>query len=569
MQDGDIPGRLAVLILGGYGTFGGRLARLLADEPRLTLLIAGRSQARAEAFCETLDGAADIVPLALDRTGDLEAAFAHLAPDLVVDASGPFQNYGPAPYGVVEACLARGISYLDLADGSDFVTGIARFDEAARARGIAVLSGASSFPVLTLAAAEALSADLAEVESITGGVAPSPYAGVGENVIRAIAGYAGQPIELTRGGRQATGHALTEAMDFTIAPPGRMPLRTTRFSLVDVPDLRVLAERWPGVSSVWMGAGPVPEILHRALNGLAWLVRLRLLPSLLWLAPVFARAINVVRWGEHRGGMFVRVVGRTADGTRAERTWHLLAEGEDGPLIPSMAVEGIVRKMLAGDRPRSGARAASGELNLDNYDRLFARRTIVTGRRETPPAETKLSLYHHLLGEAWAELPPEIQAMHLPARARRASGRAEIERGRSILARLVGAVMGFPKAGRDVPVTVSFEIDEHREVWRRDFAGRVFESVQSAGRGRREWLLCERFGAVTVALALVVEGGRLTLVPRHAAFLGRPLPRFMMPGGHGTESVQGGRFRFDVEIAHPWIGSIVRYRGWLAIEEAA
>ncbi len=40
---------LKVLILGGYGTFGGRLARLLADEDRLTLIIAGRSRARHRA----------------------------------------------------------------------------------------------------------------------------------------------------------------------------------------------------------------------------------------------------------------------------------------------------------------------------------------------------------------------------------------------------------------------------------------------------------------------------------------------------------------------------------------
>ena len=40
--------RMKVLILGGYGTFGGRLARLLADEARLTLVIAGRSPAQAE-----------------------------------------------------------------------------------------------------------------------------------------------------------------------------------------------------------------------------------------------------------------------------------------------------------------------------------------------------------------------------------------------------------------------------------------------------------------------------------------------------------------------------------------
>jgi len=46
-----------VLILGGYGVFGGRLARLLADEARLTLVIAGRSREKASAFCVALGGA--------------------------------------------------------------------------------------------------------------------------------------------------------------------------------------------------------------------------------------------------------------------------------------------------------------------------------------------------------------------------------------------------------------------------------------------------------------------------------------------------------------------------------
>src|SRR5688500_11664754 len=45
---------LRILILGGYGTFGGRLARLPADEERITLIVAGRSMARAEAFCAVL-----------------------------------------------------------------------------------------------------------------------------------------------------------------------------------------------------------------------------------------------------------------------------------------------------------------------------------------------------------------------------------------------------------------------------------------------------------------------------------------------------------------------------------
>src|SRR5262249_15834180 len=54
--------RMKVLILGGYGTFGGRLARLLADEPALTLLIAGRSHAKAATFCGELVAKAECRP---------------------------------------------------------------------------------------------------------------------------------------------------------------------------------------------------------------------------------------------------------------------------------------------------------------------------------------------------------------------------------------------------------------------------------------------------------------------------------------------------------------------------
>jgi len=93
---------------------------------------------------------------------------------------------------------------------------------------------------------------------------------------------------------------------------------------------------WPNLKSVWMGAGPVPEILHRALNALAWLVRLRLLPSLYPFAPLMFQAINILSWGEHRGGMFVEIEGVDARGERARRSWHMIAEKDDGPFIPSM-----------------------------------------------------------------------------------------------------------------------------------------------------------------------------------------------------------------------------------------
>lgn len=555
--------RLNVLIVGGYGTFGGRIVELLENEPRLTLTVSGRSLEKASRFCNARGKTkAHLIPVAFDRNGDIVAQLASLKPDILVDASGPFQAYGNDRYRVIEACIDHGVNYLDLADGSDFVAGVHIFDEAARAANRYVLSGVSSFPVLTAAAVRHLSSDMARVDAIRGGIAPSPYAGVGENVIRAIAGYAGRPLSLRRDGKAGIGHPFTEHMRFTIAPPGYPPLRNTMFSLVDVPDLRALAELWPDVRSVWMGAGPVPEVLHRALAALAWLVRLRLIPKLSMLAPLMHFATNHLRWGEHRGGMFVEVEGADGSGTRLKRSWHLLAEGNDGPLIPSMAVEALVRNALEGRWPSPGARAAVRDLELEDYERLFADRTIYTGVRDDISTNAA-PLYARVLGPAWDKLPVEIRDMHDVDSATSAQGRASVERGRSILARLAAFIMGFPKATADTPVSVRFEVSGGKETWTRRFGDESFSSCQFAGRGRSAGLLCERFGPLRFAMALMPENGRLALVLRHWSAFGMPLPMWLCPRSNSYETTEGDRFRFHVEIGHPITGLIVRYKGWL------
>jgi hypothetical protein len=550
--------RLAILIVGGYGTFGGRIVELLESDDRLTLIVAGRSVTKARDYCQARGHTpARLLPAAFDRMGDVSAQLAVHRPDVLIDASGPFQAYGAAPYAVVEACIAARVHYIDLADGSDFVAGIDRFDAAATAAGIFVLSGASSFPVLTAAVVRRLSDGMAGIEHIRGGIAPSPYAGVGLNVIRAIAGYAGQSVPLRDNGSDRQGHPFAEQMRFTIAPPGRVPLRNALFSLVDVPDLRTLRTLWPDAKTIWMGAAPVPEVLHRALIGLAWLVRLKILPSLSPFAGIIHLAANLLRWGEHRGGMFVDVTGTDTAGRPLRRTWHLLAEGDHGPLIPSMAVQALIRRILAGHPPPPGARSAARDLELADYEALFAQRTIYPGIRTHAASEP---LYAKILDTAWDTLPAEIRAMHAT---RQAGGRARVERGTSILARLTAAAFGFPAASEDTPVAVQFDPVAGTEVWTRTFAGKRFASRQYAGTGRWDGLLCERFGPLTFAMAVVVENGRLSLVVRGWNAFGLPLPRWLSPWSEAHETVEDGKFHFHVAIGHWATGLIVRYRGWL------
>ncbi len=547
---------MKVLVLGGYGVFGGRLAEMLSDIDGLELLICGRNAERVETFCKSIKSVASLRPFQLDRK-DIGVALKSEMPNIVVDASGPFQDYGDARYTVIGNCIACGVNYLDLADAADFVFGVSQFDEAAKEAGVFILSGVSSYPVLSGAVLHELSKDMT-VQRVKGGVAPSPHAGIGLNVMRAILSYAGTDIKLQRNGKQTTATALAETMRYTIAVPGKLPLANRHFSLVDVPDLQTNPVKYKDLQDIWMGAGPLPEVLHRGLNVYARLRQPLRLPSLAQFAGLFHKVLNLAKFGEHRGGMFVEASG-LQNGRKIVRTWHMLAEGDTGPYIPSMAAEAIVRKCFNGDLPISGARA--GELKLKDYEPGFQKRAICTGFRFEPSLNQPL--YRRVLGSAFEDLPPQVQAIHDGLEPRKWSGVAEVKRGSGILARGIAKVIGFPKSAPSMPVHVEMMCRDGGELWLRNFDGQKFSSFQSAGEGRAQHLLNERFGLITVALALVIEEERMFLIPRHWSLLGLPLPKFLLPKGRSFETQKDGQFCFDVEIAAPLIGLIVSYKGVL------
>ena len=248
-----------------------------------------------------------------------------------------------------------------------------------------------------------------------------------------------------------------------------------------------------------------------------------------------------------------------------------------------MAVAGVIRRMLDGRVAPAGARAALCELELADYDRLFAERTIMWGVRDDEPeadqpgADSDRPLYARILGSAWERVPEPIRRLHGLGTGF-AAGRATVERGTSPAARLIAWAFGFPAAGTGIPVRVRFDRTagragvpgaggQHRsldrEIWTRTFAGRSFASEQWAGTGRSAHLINERFGPFTFGLAVVLDGDCLRIVPRRWSFLGLPMPRALMPTGDTHERVEDGRFLFHVEIRLPVVGLIVRYRGHL------
>jgi hypothetical protein len=204
------------------------------------------------------------------------------------------------------------------------------------------------------------------------------------------------------------------------------------------------------------------------------------------------------------------------------------------------------------------------DVELADYERLFARRRIYAGTREDAEAAP---LYEQLLGAASHELPAEIRAMHALRSGLVARGTADVERGGGFIARVIARAMSLPVTATGTPVTVRFTAAGGVETWTRSFGDHTFSSAQFAGQGRDARLLCERFGPLTFAMALVVEGGRLSLVLRRWNALGVPLPMWLCPRVSAHETVEAGRVRFHVEIYHPWTGLIVRYRGALSSPE--
>ncbi|MBE9237539.1 DUF4166 domain-containing protein, partial [Anabaena aphanizomenioides LEGE 00250] len=124
-------------------------------------------------------------------------------------------------------------------------------------------------------------------------------------------------------------------------------------------------------------------------------------------------------------------------------------------------------------------------------------------------------------------------------------------------------LMSFPPARTETSVRVHFDVKAREEVWTRAFGARRFRSAQYEGKGLWEHLLVERCGALEFAMALVRDGERLRLVMRAWRAFGVHLPLWLGPRSDAYETEEDGVFRFFVEISHPLVGLIVRYRGWL------
>lgn len=356
-----------IVILGGYGNFGARIARALSRESNLSVTIAGRDVARSLRFIESLGSC----------SATLEAAFLDVSsagfgndlrkaqPDLVIHTAGPFQAQD---YAVVHAALSAGAHYIDLSDGREFVCGIGALDAMAREYGRAVISGASSVPALSAAVIDAHAPRFQQIDVIDISIAPGKRAPRGLATAQAVLDYCGKPVRYLEHGIERIGY-------------GWQRLRRERYpqlgyrwkALVDVPDLELFPRRYPGVSTVVFSAALESTLSQWGMWTMAGLVRSGVVAN--WRSAAgpllrLERAMDAI--GGDAGGMLVQLSGRSVSGQLLSLRWFVYAPHGHGPEIPSMPAILLARKLMQGELHAVGAQPCVGLLKLEDFYGEFA-----------------------------------------------------------------------------------------------------------------------------------------------------------------------------------------------------
>jgi hypothetical protein len=347
-----------VLIIGGYGNFGSYIARALAGEPNIALLIGGRSLEKADAFAAGLGGTNRAQTCDVDIDADIAAQLREIRPDIVIHTTGPFQLQD---HRVARAAIAAGAHYLDLADARELVVTIGELDGDAKAAGVAVIAGASSVPCLTAAFIDRYRAHFARLDGVVYGIAAAQATNRGLGTAAAILSYVGKPFTILATGRRQ------RVFGWQGLHGVRYPeLGLRLFGYCDIPDLELFPDRYPELRALRFAAGHEVKLLHIGTWLLSWIVRLRLVRS---LSPYAERLLKLSflfdPLGSDKSGFHMFLSGVGQDGKSAQVRIFMIARQVHGPNIPCIPTILLARRLAVGSKIEPGARPCVGLLTLD------------------------------------------------------------------------------------------------------------------------------------------------------------------------------------------------------------
>lgn len=349
-----------VLILGGYGNFGARIAASLLKE-NIPVIIAGRQQSKAQAMRIKLSSAApaNLINIAVfDANKGLAEQLTTLKPAIVINTAGPYQG---TDYSIAKICIENKVHYIDLADAREFVNGISCLDQLAKDNNVLAVSGASSVPGLSSAVLDHYQKYFSNIDSVIYGITPGQKSPRGLATTQSILTYLGKPLKPW--GNQAEPCYGWQDLYLQTYPE----LGKRWMANCDVPDLDIFIKRYK-LKTLRFSAGMENPVLHLGMWLTSWLIRLGLPIDLSKHADnllSFSHYFDIL--GSENGGMHILIKGFNSAGNPLEIKWFLIAKNNDGPQIPCAPALILTKKLLRNELSTRGAMPCVGMVTLDEY----------------------------------------------------------------------------------------------------------------------------------------------------------------------------------------------------------
>lgn len=603
---------------GHTGTTGKSKDRRLPRPPRFTIVVAGRSSVRAAAEARRLNelcheafghvvGCDVAEPAEFDAsrpTNSLSERLAQLQIDCVLHTAGPFllndEGSGPceSDFVVARACIDAGVNYVDISDEASWVSGITNLNSRAASAGVCVISGASTTPAVSMAAADALLQEVPEDERravrVSSFVSPGNSTPRSPGTTASVLKYAGQHFPTLVAGKwdRCVGWAPQGARMVVIPGLRRARLVTD----VMVADRIEGPRRWGAGCRATVGSPPLDLlevsfkaglelwVLQAAICGMASFVQYQLVssrrvtssaPWLSWLSSVPPLSLL----GTADGGMRVEL---DFDG-ECTKSWDLWVGSGDGPRVPCAAAVALVHRLAlraplyrvttcagAQERFEAGASPCIGFLDVDEVMQYLSPFDLVLARDGIAPMSDDVSpragIFERALGsEAFSNLPAAVRLFHDSGSC--VTGSLAVKRGSGRLAWIAGWIARFPSAGEwNVMVTTKALTDASgsqvrapcgapRISWNREFTNPVSGQrvTLTSSYSSRAGLLTERFGPFSIGLQMrpaavgsldigakeaVWEGERCSAgfahVQQRLWVLGIPVPDWMAVRANGV-----------------------------------
>jgi len=265
--------------------------------------------------------------------------------DLAILAAGPFQGM---PLTVLQACIAEGVPYIDVADDRDFVCRAYALVETQTApHGMLALIGCSVVPGLTSLLTRFAQATVPRIVQTKICISPGTQHPRGPGSFACLLSTVGEEFTAPTDGKQASVIGWTKPERVTFPPP--MSNRTV-YRVVDIAD-HFIQPKYFQTQTVEFRIGS--EL--RALNLLLTAVRrtkqiLPLFPR--WLIPTGHALVQMFALvGSSAGGVMVEVTGYSGH-ERLRETWAVLADegGERIPaIIPAIAASMVLHEEITGN----------------------------------------------------------------------------------------------------------------------------------------------------------------------------------------------------------------------------